>query len=116
MATVGPAKAITANDMLPSCEVFLREMKVQNDGQLSFPREGQRCWYYIMSIQELSTLADDVDHRPIVGALKICAPENSTLTQFLRIFVNYAQSNPDKLHLKASFVAVQALRKAFPCP
>jgi hypothetical protein len=111
IVTVGPAKAFSGTAVLPSCELLLRELQVTNEGGLSFPPQGESCYYYIAAVQDLSRYSEN--NRLTLNA---CLPEESKLTQLIRIFVNYAQSHPERLHLPASILALEALRKAFPFP
>jgi hypothetical protein len=114
MAAVGQAKAFTANDILTSCEALLRNFKPLGGEQMSIPNQGAQCANYISAFQGLSALIEnnnDGDGR----ILKICAPPESTLVQFIRIYVNYAQANPRLLHQNAAELVLAALRKAFPC-
>jgi hypothetical protein len=46
---------------------------------------------------------------------KFCIPQAVTISQLRRIFVKYASENPERLHLKASSLSVEAFRMAFPC-
>jgi len=46
----------------------------------------------------------------------ICPPERASDYQSLRVIVNYLQSHPQDLHKRFRFLAVMALRDAWPCP
>jgi len=87
MAAVGQAKAFTANDILTSCEALLRNFKPLGGEQMSIPNQGAQCANYISAFQGLSALIEnnnDGDGR----ILKICAPPESTLVQFIRIYAS----------------------------
>jgi Rap1a immunity proteins len=114
MAAVGQAKALTANDILTSCEALLRNFKPLGGEQMSIPNQGAQCAGYISAFQGLSVLIEN-NNDGSGRILKICAPPESTLVQFIRIYVNYAQANPRLLHQDAAELVLAALRKAFPC-
>jgi hypothetical protein len=45
----------------------------------------------------------------------ICYPEGVTVGQLLKIWVKYANEHPEKLHLEASGLVVNAYHEVFPC-
>jgi uncharacterized phosphosugar-binding protein len=92
------ARGDSANEVLSSCEMLLRDLVVQGD-TVRFPRGGDHCWHYMTGMS-------------VLGA---CAPPESTLVQIIRVFVDYARKNPARLHLRAANIATAALRQAFPC-
>ena len=111
VATISKCRALSANDLLSSCEVLVRDGQQTVDGKIRFPTTGQQCWFYMEAVQNMTTLADDG-----VVLLVVCSPPKSTLLQMVRGFTEYARQNPADLHLNASTIAVRALREAFPCP
>jgi hypothetical protein len=50
---------------------------------------------------------------PVLG---VCAPEEITQSQVVKIFMAYTTRHPEELHKDYFFVALAALREAFPCP
>ena len=79
------------------------------------------CWGAFRSFQTLTQLKlVDKDGRneranqnePVLG---VCAPPGSSLTQFVRIFDNFARQHPEMQHQSYEYVAITALRSAFPC-
>jgi hypothetical protein len=44
-----------------------------------------------------------------------CAPEGVSIKQDLRVVVKYLEDHPEKLHLHAAQLVMEALAKAFPC-
>jgi hypothetical protein len=105
------ATAMTGEQLLQSCESLLREVKVSPDGRVRVPYEGLPCWNYMQAIQDASVVADE-SGRPL---LRICAPAESTLMQYIRIFADHARRNPAKLHESGAWIAQGALATAFPC-
>jgi len=92
MAAIGPAKAAAiydANEILFSCE----------QGHL-------RCIYYLAGVQDAWNNLD---------SKKFCMPDGVKLAELKEVFIKYANENPEKLHLAASSVVMNAFNKAFPC-
>lgn len=104
-------KAETAEEMLSACRA-MTELKISGD-IVSMPRtfEAGLCW------GAFAVIADDTRWVGKSGqpTFRICAPENSTRTQIIAIFVEYAKRNPSKYSESFHDVALDALREAFPC-
>jgi hypothetical protein len=111
LGTTKTGTAMTAEQLLQSCEVLLRDAKFAPDGRVRVPSDGMRCWNYMQAIQDVSVITDE-EMQPLLG---FCAPPNSTLMQFIRIFVEHARRNTGELHQKGASVAQDALGIAFPC-
>lgn len=45
----------------------------------------------------------------------VCLPGGSDTGQYVRVIVQYLESNPMELHKEATSLAIAACRKAFPC-
>jgi len=45
----------------------------------------------------------------------ICKPKPVTTKQLRKVFIEYANTNPEGLHLAASSIAIAAFAEAFPC-
>jgi hypothetical protein len=106
-----PAKALTAEEVLPSCEALIQQLRTLPNGNVFVANDGFPCWYYFTAMQDLSRASDEGKSR-ILG---VCAPPEGQLTQFIRVFIAYANQHPEQTHLPAAFVALAALRAAFPC-
>ena len=102
----------SANELLSSCEDFLRAYRPSGVGFTLQPQSGSgyECWGYINAIQQLSALTDH--GRTLTGACP--APATSAL-QIIEVLVAYLQSHPEELHERAGVEAIYALRQAFPC-
>ena len=110
MAT--PVAAEKAGTLLTSCEALIRELRQTGD-KVTLVNDGLLCWHYLSAFQDLATVYDDPSSRR--SLLSVCAPPESRLTQFVRIFVAFANRHPELLHEPAGLVALRALREAFPC-
>ena len=79
-------------------------------GEVNIPSHGAICWYYMSAIQNMSVL-EDVHGVRLLG---ICAPPDTHLTDFVRIFVQKAQKRKMQ-NENAAALAVVALSQSFPC-
>ena len=103
---------ITANELLSSCEALVRQMRIEND-QAFFTQDGYPCSFYLNAIQGVTRLSKPAD--PNRGLLGVCTPEDTRITQLIRIFTDYAQHKPAELHEPAWVIAIRAWTAAFPC-
>lgn len=110
---IGTANATSSNEMIKKCEAVINA-KLADNGGLLLKQDFStgHCWGAFDSLQDTSKLVFNDDKHP---ALFVCAPKEVTLTQYIRIFVRYAEDNPHLLHEEYTFVALEALREAFPC-
>jgi len=108
-----PALAMSGEELLRSCEILLRDGRTgPGPGDtVAVPSGGRPCWFYMSAIQDASTLGDEAN-RPL---LRFCAPPESTLMQYIRIFVDHARRNPAQLHESGARISQLALNNAFPC-
>jgi hypothetical protein len=104
-------KADTTEEMLSACRP-ITESKVA-DGKVNLPQtfDAGVCWGAFAAIQDETTWADESGERHF----EICTTEESTRTQLIAIFVEYAKRNPSKYSEEFHRVALAALREAFPC-
>ena len=108
-----PAHSETGNGLLQACEALEREMRISGDNiQLPNRTDVHRCWGYMGAVQDFSTAADQTGKR----TLGFCPDEKTTLTQFIRVFTNYARMHPEELHERAHLLVWRAMLSAFPCP
>jgi hypothetical protein len=111
VGAASPANAMSATDLLQSCEILVREARPTGGDRFSLPPGGLMCWYYMEAVQDAIVLGDENGHL----VLRVCAPEETDQMQLVRIFVQYARQNPAQLHQSGVWVAQVALSRAFPC-
>lgn len=101
----------SAEQMLSACKSISKASVFGK--RVKFPQtfESGYCWGSFTTIQEVIVNVDSRGN-PVYG---VCAPPSSTLTQLIRIFVRYAKQHPADLNENYFYVALHALRKAFPC-
>jgi Rap1a immunity proteins len=113
------ASAVTAEELLRSCEIAIQQSTPVGPGRTWVPTEGELCWHYFEAVYDLAKLVDRKSCNPLPcnnPTLRICPPEDATFTQYIRVFVTAAQKkNPGLLNLLAAGMAVAALQDAFPC-
>lgn len=111
LAAAHSAEAADTQAILHSCEAVLAGKHRANTGQIDIPSTGLPCWQYLGAIQDMSVLVDQNGQR----LLGICAPEATTLLDYVHAFVQYATRNPSLGTENAAAAAVEALGAAFPC-
>jgi hypothetical protein len=94
----GPALAQSAIFRMPGCRSFANQ-----DNLLRYDFSGGVCSGIVEALMS-------------VGAtLGICRSPESTVDQGVRIVVEYVDSQPARLNENFNSLAVEALRKAWPC-
>ena len=107
------ARATTALEMASSCKP-IEEATVLEGGQVYFEDSGRanRCWGAFVAVQQAITTTYTDSAFP---AHYVCAPEDSTLIQLVKIFRRYVAEHPERGHERFFNVAVEALRTVYPC-
>jgi CTP synthase (UTP-ammonia lyase) len=109
------AHSESAEEMVSNCK-WIAEAKVSDD-QIEIPTDFHSgvCWGAFGTIQKAISVVpySFPKEGPLLG---VCAPENSTRSQLIRIFIAYTERHPEKLHKDYFFIAIAALKEAFPCP
>lgn len=112
IGTGAPALAQTAGELLHVCELLQSGIHVEGSHIFIPPgSDVAQCWGFISAVQQYSILADH-NGKTWLGA---CPRSDTTTTQVLRIFIEYARSHPQKLGLPAAAIAFNAMADAFPC-
>jgi Rap1a immunity proteins len=110
IAVASTAQAMSARELLSSCDAALRTLKGFGTN-LSIAPAGQRCWNYMEAVQDMIALGDESGHR----LLGVCVPEDGRIEGLVRAFTKYARAHADELETRASAVLLYALRDKFPC-
>jgi hypothetical protein len=107
-------RAQSAEEMVSNCKE-LSEAKISAH-QISVPQDFETgvCWGSFGTV--LSAIFVVPDSFPKDGPmLHVCAPQEVTLTELVQIFIAYTKQHPEQLHKEYFFVALAALKGAFPC-
>ena len=104
------ATATSSGELLQSCLDIVNRARPVSGGDIDIPPSGLSCWHYMAAIQNASVL-EDVRGVRLLG---ICGPPETTLIDYIRIFVRYARKTKMQ-EGNAAALAVVALSKAFPC-
>jgi len=96
----------TALEMASYCKPVAEASRV-GEGKLYLDHtwETGQCWGFFSAVQQAVR----------TGVLGVCVPPESTLVQMVLIFRRYVEVNPSVGHENAFFVALRALKEAFPC-
>jgi Rap1a immunity proteins len=102
-AWAGSASAMSAKDLIRSCEKVLSARLVDN--RISLEKHAEPCWFYMMAVQDLASIRE----------FGMCLPEEVRLARIVRVFVDNAKRYPQLGHHSAIDLAIASLREAFPC-
>jgi hypothetical protein len=105
------AVALSSGDLLLSCQAITAQSPRSAQRTLDVPAEGLPCWYYMEALQNMTALSDERGER----FLGICPPPDSTVLDFVRIFVQGARPEDIGSHRNAAAFALLRLAQAFPC-
>jgi hypothetical protein len=114
--------ALSPDELLRSCEAITstKAHGTKANGpnahgtkatSIEIPAAGLHCWYYMSAIQNMSVLEDQHGER----LLGICASPDTTLMDYVRLFVQYARGHKADAQANAAAEAVIGLAAAFPC-
>jgi hypothetical protein len=110
LSLVGTASAgedsHSANAIMPGCRGFLSNSDVT-------PVEAYEQGYCAGILEGLGYEAE-LSERVFKQAV-FCVPEHVTREQELRVIVTYIDKHPEKMHQHFAFLAIMALRDAWPC-
>jgi len=102
----------SVQEMLTACKPIVDQAEVSG-GNIRLPTNfnAGNCWGSFSILQQVIT------HTYADGSriYNVCTPPNSTRFQVIAIFVEYAQKNPQRYHEDFFDVALDALRRSFPC-
>ena len=104
--------AETAEEMVSACH-FILDAKVSNN-EVDVPNDSESglCWGAFLVLQKVIVIAA---HGEKIPFLRVCAPADSTRTQLIAVFVEYAKRHPERYNEDFFFVAIDAERASFPC-
>ena len=74
--------------------------------------ELSECIGYISGVVDAGTIASQRNEN---GKFPVCIPETVSKGQLVRVYLKYADNHPERLHLVAATLVVEALATAFPC-
>lgn len=104
------AGAVTPSELLQSCQAVAGTGVARAGATLDIPAAGLPCWYYMSAMQNMAVLVDESGTR----FLGVCPPADSTVMDFVRIFVQSARKHRASAD-NAAAVALMELAQAFPC-
>lgn len=104
------ATALTSNELLQSCQTITRTISTKKQPTIDIPEAGLACWYYMSAMQNMSVLVDGSG----VRLLGVCPPSESTVLDFIRVFVQHSRGKAADVR-NAAALALPGLANAFPC-
>jgi len=104
------ANCTSSGELLRSCLETVSRVEPKAGNDVEIPQTGLSCWYYMSAIQNMSVLETPRG----VRLLGICAPPETSLLDYIRVFVAKARKSRAQSDNAAAF-AVVILSDAFPC-
>jgi hypothetical protein len=95
-----------------SCKAALDAQKLPNGDVILATPNVAFCWGAFTVLRGVTSIATD---NGATMALHVCAPYESTVPQYIRIFLKYVDDHPEEAHNDFDFVALNALIRVFPC-
>jgi hypothetical protein len=106
------SRAETTEEMLSACRPFTQAKVVDGKVEIESDYHTGVCWGAFALVQALLSARNSETKEPMLWA---CAPDNSTRTQLISIFVHYAENHPEKYSDSFLQSIVNAMQQAFPC-
>jgi hypothetical protein len=106
--------AESAEVMLSACREVASARVSENTAEIPEDFDSGMCWGAFAATQKAIVITNsrNASEGPVLG---VCAPSESNRTQLIAVFIEYARTHPERLHEDFFLVALDALRKAFPC-
>ena len=107
----------TVQQMISFCRPIANASVGTEPETLQIPRtfETGACWGAFAVLQEVSRGARDPSRPAETRQFGFCPPAEATRSQYVGIFVRFADKNPARWNDDFVPVATQALQAAFPC-
>jgi hypothetical protein len=111
------AQGQTVQEMLSHCRPIASATVGKEPKTVAFVPtfETGQCWGAFAVLQDVSRWINDPKRPNETRLLGFCPPSISNRSQYVGIFVRFADQNPARWHEDFLPVAVDALRSAFPC-
>lgn len=103
--------AQNAQQLLSSCRPIAQGQVTERGLAFTRTYEAGVCWGAFGMLQTAIIRVDD-RRAPL---LSVCAPEASSRSQLVQVFVKFAESNPARLHEEGNDLAIESLQLAYPC-
>ena len=108
-----PSFAQSTQEMLSACKSLMTNIKTNgNDVIFSNTFAEGKCWGAFSVVHSIINVVIIGETEPM---FRVCAPDESKLTELISVFVKYADDNPQRLHEDFFMVAMNSLRITFPC-
>lgn len=108
----------TGNDLLKRCSHAVAAIDDEQELRGTKGLDATFCFGYITGVRDAAESYQVFDHsvKKQETFVRFCTPEGGMNNgQTVRIVVKYLKDNPAKLHERAEWLILDALRDAFPC-
>ena len=107
--TAAPAVDFSANYLMQGC----RDWVNRSNGGL--PTLQGVCAGIVMGIVDASSLVRVLKPKGTEQLICLNIPDAATVDQEIRVILRYIDSRPERMNERFSFLALEALRAAWPC-
>jgi hypothetical protein len=107
VSCVGPSLCLagkTAGEMVMACQLIASSPDAWRMASIEQATESSRCSGYVAGIADLGQ-----------ATRMVCPPNGWSYMQAIKIFLNYANANPQRLNEPAPSVILASLINTFPC-
>jgi Rap1a immunity proteins len=117
LSTIAPVSAgmKRADELLAECEQLERTWTMypaQGRNVYILGEAAAQCWGYVQAYMHISN-SNGAAAKLLIEA---CPPENVSLVQTVKMFLQRARSSPAQLHTAASWMLWAMFKENFPCP
>lgn len=120
LAPLSVRAQMSAEEMVSDCKA-IASAPVNGD-EITLPQDFKTgvCWGAFLSFQQSIRYVSNVNvdgskskfYRRLLG---VCAPENASPSQHIKVFLAYAARHPEELNKTFFQVVLKANKEAFPC-
>lgn len=103
------ARPVTA-ELAAECRIAIRAFDTNARLSEDDTVQAAGCLAYITGVADVLKLPVYQDMAPT-----LCAPDNANALQFARVFVRWADTHPELVHIDRLAGTIRALTEAFPC-
>lgn len=104
------AAKTTGNELLNYCQTMIRVMDNGTTTQsLEEAFNAGQCLGFVSGVRNASELS------LVPEPIRSCTPQSATMGQLARVITKYLKDNPSELNLDQTFLAMLALKGAYPC-
>jgi hypothetical protein len=105
------------NSLLRKCSLAVRIFDGDGEKLSSTDAvDGSFCTGYILGSHDTDYAVQMIEEHDKITVMKhACVPSDASTAKVVRVVVKYLRDNPERLHMPASILVIDAVRSSFPC-